>query len=253
MLLLAIVGGVAWYFGDAACHIPRHREALRIREAAGCVEFWTNRYQSGIGGLLALLGGVIAGGMALAAAMIAAAPVVQQLRVSERQTALLALPLLREMITAEETEEEKRKLIERNLETIKDFFALNDQGALQYFNMAMSISSITLNFVGNIDHYSKHITANPRGLIADEQRKQVVTLSRLIITTVNDLRTIGDARRVEAISEAQFDRDISEVSGRFAAQHQALIAALREACQAGEDRRSKLSAQIGLATELALS
>jgi hypothetical protein len=72
------------------CNLPAIQEAA----AAGCVEFWINRYQTLLSGLLAIM-----------AAAIAATPVFRQLRESRRQSAAAAITPLR--ATARDIEDER--------------------------------------------------------------------------------------------------------------------------------------------------
>lgn len=50
-MAIAVVVILLWR-ADVACHVPRHRDALKIGNAAGCIEFWLNRYQSAWAGML---------------------------------------------------------------------------------------------------------------------------------------------------------------------------------------------------------
>jgi hypothetical protein len=70
-LILLAVGaliGVLLWRADVACSVPRHRAALKISEAAGCIEFWLNRYQAAWSSLLGAAGALIAAFIAWRAA-----------------------------------------------------------------------------------------------------------------------------------------------------------------------------------------
>ncbi|SFJ45565.1 hypothetical protein SAMN05216304_10893 [Bosea sp. OK403] len=79
LTLIVIEIGLLAYFADKVCHIPRYREALQIGRAAGCFEFWANRYQSAWAGF-------VGAGAALAAAWVAWSAIQKQIKQQERAT-----------------------------------------------------------------------------------------------------------------------------------------------------------------------
>lgn len=58
-VVAALVLAFTMHKAGLACANPGKRTAMKIVEANGCVEFWFNRYQSLIGGILALIGAAL--------------------------------------------------------------------------------------------------------------------------------------------------------------------------------------------------
>lgn len=130
-LFAAALALLLWYWLDGSCENPGRRLAIKQAGGVGCFEFWLNRYQSGLAGLLALAAAFVAGRYALRAARIAAEPVSRQLALAQIQASIAAIPVLLEIkarVTAEFALQADANSILVDCRNIYDEMRLGDDG-----------------------------------------------------------------------------------------------------------------------------
>jgi hypothetical protein len=199
VLVTAVVAIVIWaaVWMDAACHTPRHRDALAIGKAGGCFEFWLNRYQGLFGNLIT--------------AAVAAATLIWVARgfdLSERQANADAIAHLRDRIRRLDEEQAAARGVMRHLMDMNALRSMFLQARRSRENF-LETAAMYREAIEGIDAITKGTRANS----ALHRDSPLVSIRVEFIKLAHDAADLGKANASQLVrssmgllSEGLFER-----------------------------------------------
>ncbi|WP_141659711.1 hypothetical protein [Chelatococcus sambhunathii] len=232
---LLVIGVYACVAISAAIICPSKEAGISLGLGVCRLEFWLDRYQS-----------LVAGSLAIIAAVIAATPVREQVRISREQSVVSVLPLLRDEISARVKEDEilaNISIILMEIERHAKNIRAPNNAMSAVFKLGMSESNIIIKKTENLERaLREHVTRYPLGMRIDDIRRQPGHL----IKAAGSLFDLFNLPRetLASIQYANATQIVDERVEEFNRRIQGHVSTVREALRQAEEESFTIKRQL---------